>query len=567
MRSPTTAILWEIWARNRWPLGTAIGLLPMSALLIAVADRFSPVRTFEDPAPGFWVFSALFVFIAALMSLACVFWSFSFTAVDERGRFAGFPLRLFTMPVRTWRAVAVPLFSGLIAILGIYLAWFYCITRLMIGPRLPADEALPDGQVLAWQLLVIATAYICVQVLIWLLYPTRNLRVLVLAVVATAFLCLWIVIPELQLAHYPAPWFSGMALLFVIAVGAAFKVVHWDRCGGWQGTLKWGRSRAGIKARAPFRSAAWAQLWFEWRRKGWFGAVVIGSLMGLSLLLWPVPRFMSGETDVPATGTTLELIELIVFWQLPLFAIATSMSIATGFGKPDFWLPDIVLPSFHATRPVGTANLVFAKMRSGAIVMLIAWFILLLFVIGIVIRAQLKPEASTFWLNFTANHPALWKWLTHPVAILAMVAVQWHVFVSGMCSTLGGARRHIVLHGCGAIARGALILGVATWCFNHPWDMEFWLILLPSLTVALVFWKVGWAWIWFRRAAPLFTRTQLQNLLALWVVLCVLIAAAAWIAHQLNAMPREIIWFFAAWCMPSGEMAKCVLNLDLNRHR
>jgi hypothetical protein len=567
MRSPTTAILWEVWARNRWPLVIALALLPMSLLLIAMADRLSPVRTFENPAPGFWVFSALFVFIAALMSLACVFWSFSFTAVDERGRFAGFPLRLFTMPVRTWRAVAVPLFSGLIAILSVYLAWFYCITRLMVGPRLPAGETLPDGKVLAWQLIVIATAYVCVQALIWLLYPIRNLRVLVLAVVAVAFLCLWMVIPELQLSRHPVPWFSGMAALFVIAVAAAFKVVDWDRRGGWQGTREWRRSRAGDEARAPFRSAAWAQLWFEWRRKGWFAAVVIGCLMGLSLLLWPVPPFLAGESGALEAGVRLEPFQLVVFWLLPLFAIATTTSVATGFGKPDFWLPEIVLPSFHATRPVSTARLVFAKMRAGAIVVSIAWLVFLLFITGIVIRAQLKPEASSFWMSLAPSHPALWKWLTHPAVILAMIAVQWHVFVGGMCSTLAGTRRHIFLHGCGAIGRATAISSIAIWCYTHPWDVEFWLIFLPFLAVALVIWKLWWAWISFRRAVPLLTRGQLQNLLGLWVVICVLIAAAAWIADELNAMPREIIWFFAAWGMPSGEMAKCVLHLNLNRHR
>jgi hypothetical protein len=34
-----------------------------------------------------------------------------------------------------------------------------------------------------------------------------------------------------------------------------------------------------------------------------------------------------------------------------------------------------------------------------------------------------------------------------------------------------------------------------------------------------------------------------------------------------RAMPWEIMWFFAAWFMPSGEMAACVLNLARNRHR
>src|SRR5687768_2409619 len=105
MRSPTIAILWEIWARNRWPLAIAIGLLPASIGFIALTSQLHPLRTFQDPAPFLWVFAAIFTFIASLMSLACLFWSFSFTAVDERGRFAGFPLRIFTLPVGTRRAV------------------------------------------------------------------------------------------------------------------------------------------------------------------------------------------------------------------------------------------------------------------------------------------------------------------------------------------------------------------------------------------------------------------------------------------------------------------------------
>ena len=38
-------------------------------------------------------------------------------------------------------------------------------------------------------------------------------------------------------------------------------------------------------------------------------------------------------------------------------------------------------------------------------------------------------------------------------------------------------------------------------------------------------------------------------------------------AGTLKAMPPEIIWFFAAWFMPAGEMADCVLRFTSNRHR
>ena len=567
MTSPTTAILWEIWARNRWALIFAFALLPLAAVMYALANWLQPLQPFGGNAGFLWVTAAIVAFLGVLLSLAALFWSFSFTAMDERGRFAGFPLRLFTLPIRTRQAVAVPLFTGLATIVAVYLAWFFFITRILVGPRLPATETLPTPMEIAWQVLVIASGYVTLQVLIWLLYPTRHLRLVILAVVPIGFWLLWLWVPEFQFNQHPARWFAALGAWLVASIAAAFKVVEWDRRGGWQGALRWGFTRTNRSARAKFSSPALAQFWFEWRRKGWFGAGALGVAMGLSLLLWPVPHFLEGELQFGAAGYPPRPMELMTFWMWPICALGMTAILASGFAKADFWTADMVLPSFHATRPMRSSDFVMAKMRAAAASMAGAWGVFLLFVGWIYFRSWWKPDANVFWLTFDEAHPALWKWLSHPLVLVALAAVQWHAFVGGMRVMLGGNPRDVMVNGWRNVVVLSVVCGVVIWCYTHRQDLELWLIFLPGISIGVTLWKISRTSIFFRRAWPLLSPLQGRALLGIWIGICAAIVLASFFAQSLKAMPPEIIWFFAAWFMPAGEMADCVLRFTSNRHR
>jgi hypothetical protein len=560
MRSPTTAILWELWARNRWAMIFALALLPVAAVLIASARWMYPQPVGTSPA--LWVAASMFTVLAVLMSLASLFWCFSFTAVDERGRFAGFPSRLFTLPIGSRRAVAVPLFTGLLMILLVYVAWFELVRWGILAVHFGPNDSLPDGKMLAWHLFVIGAAYVSMQTLIWLLYPVRHLRFVMLTVVASAYFWLWSWLPGLDFYSHPARWFCGVGILFLAAVFAAFKVVEWDRRGGWQGTLQLSAFK-GSGERRLFASPSKAQVWFEWRRKGTFSGAVIGLVMGLSVLLWSVPRLIAAEAGIApeqfASGP-----DLLIAWTLPIFALACTTSIAAGFSKPDLWLPEVTLPSFYATRPVTTADLAVAKMRAAARAIGLAWCVMWLV---LVVACWAKPHLADFWWQIPEAHPLLWTWLTKPVVLATLLAVHWHSLVSAMQATLSGKRRKIVFNTWRTAITAVCVLGIASWCYNHSHHFELLLEVLPVLVALLFFWKLWRTYVSFRRARVLLSDQQFRSMLALWVVILALILTSTFAATRLNGMPIAVICFFAAWLMPAGEMPGSVVNLHENRHR
>jgi hypothetical protein len=563
MRSPTAAILWEIWARNRWALIFAFALLPLAAVLYGLANWLQPLQTFGENAGPVWVIACIFSFLGVLLSLAALFWSFSFTAMDERGRFAGFPLRLFTLPIRTRHAVAVPLFSGLVTIVTAYLAWFFFITRVLMGPRLPATETVPGSLEIAWQVLVIASGYVTMQVLIWLLYPVRHLRMAIISLVPVGFWLLWLWVPQMEFHDHPARWFFALSTWFVIAIAAAFKVVEWDRQGGWQGAQRWVFARRHAVANRKFSSPARAQFWFEWRRKGWFGAVLLGVIMGLALLLWPVPLYLETQLQFGAAGYPPRPVELLTFWLWPISALSVTAVLSAGFAKTDFWMSEIGLPGFHASRPVSSSDLVMAKFRVGAATTLLAWCVFLLFIAYICFTAWM----NMFWWSFAEIHPALWKWLSNPLVLVSFALVHWHKFVGGMKETISGRIKAITLDAWCKMGLLSLVFGVVVWCYSHPQDLELWLLFLPGITVALVMWKVASMVKSFRLAWRLLSMRQQRTLVRIWLGIVTSVVFSAFLAQRLHAMPPEIIWFFAAWFMPAGEMADCVSKFASNRHR
>jgi hypothetical protein len=105
MHTPALALAWEFWARNRWGF---------TAILAGVAIGAVLSHTLPGPAiaEGVVLTSAVvltFVFVY-LLSI------FVYTDLSDGARRSGFPARMFALPVRTWKLVALPMCYGMAAV-------------------------------------------------------------------------------------------------------------------------------------------------------------------------------------------------------------------------------------------------------------------------------------------------------------------------------------------------------------------------------------------------------------------------------------------------------------------
>lgn len=520
--------------------------------VVLAARGFAGVSAAHPPDPlaiGVSIFAALF-------SMISLFWVFSFTGMDARGQFTGFPSRLFTLPLTTRRLAVVPVIAGVVTIALAYAMWFGLLSALT------SERASP--LLFWWQLLVLATTMVLIQAIVWLLHPFRRTRVVVLIAACTACFWFWVWVPGMEFFGHPAICLCTVLAAFVAAVAGAIRVVEWDRRGGWPMASR-GRANASSRQRAhAFSNNKKAQAWFEWRRKGIFGATVLASVMGLSLLLWPLPSMVfRGDSTIPPA------VEWMVFWSLPIMALLIAHVLGSAFAKPDVWSPELEMPGFTAVRPVTTVMLLRAKLYVAARMTILAWGAFATFVGFVVLRAELNPAGHAFWAQFGTTHPALSAWLGNPVVIATLVALTWQAIVSGMTVTLSGQRARILARGGIGLAFGALFAFVVIWLYRHPRQLAALLDVLPFIAAIVVALKIGWLArrLVIARARNVLNGREARDVVLASAVIAAGLAGSAAAAHQLHAMASPLIWFFAALLLPGGEIAAGAVNLDENRHR
>ena len=114
----------------------------------------------------------------------CIFLTFvlcNFTESDRKGRFDGFPVRLFTLPASTRTLLLAPILFSVSAVAIVYAVW-----AILALPALGRD--LPIG----WPLLYLANGMICFQAIVWSLARFRLIRMLILGVGGTFLALGWL---------------------------------------------------------------------------------------------------------------------------------------------------------------------------------------------------------------------------------------------------------------------------------------------------------------------------------------------------------------------------------------
>ncbi len=118
-QTPTGAILWELWARQKWKfMFQAIALL-VSAVLAQWLDESQ--RKSDSLGPIAYQAGVL----AVLHALGC----FCYLEMDARRFQGGIPGHLLLKPLTTTRLVAVPMLCGGAVVAAVFLAWAELVWR------------------------------------------------------------------------------------------------------------------------------------------------------------------------------------------------------------------------------------------------------------------------------------------------------------------------------------------------------------------------------------------------------------------------------------------------------
>ncbi|HEY0550164.1 MAG TPA: hypothetical protein VGF13_11235, partial [Verrucomicrobiae bacterium] len=466
MRSPAQAIVWEICAKNRGALGFAFGLIPFCALLSLIAG------------PNHELVKMLHVF-CVIATFSSLIWVCSYTANDSRGRFSGFPSWMYTLPLRTSALVLFPMLLGFVLTCVAVVAWEFTISKYWGAPF--------ELKYLGWHTLLLVGTLFSFQALVWSLHRFRWIRIVAMVAVMFVFFYVGLVGHVFKFSNGAVFWFAGVALAIPLAVAGAIAGVERDRRERWQGWT--GRLLEYVLDLIPrrsgaFTSAARAQLWIEWRRKGLFMGAVFGVPMALSMFLFPL-----------GAALYLDPVATLFHFSYPfLLMIIFSGVIGGTLAKFDAWSPDLGIHPMVASRPLRTSALLFAKMKTAARVACLGWVLFSILLVPVITMRSYSDwdneQVQHFWQHFPANFPKFWHWLLNPIVILALVVATWHTMIQSMSIALTGNKRRIAMNAWQGMIVLAAVIGIALWLYRNPSWFDPFLRFLPWFTLTMMGLKV-----------------------------------------------------------------------------
>lgn len=351
MRAPASALAWDIALRHRWGFaGLGLYFAVLAAIRLALLGLSVPIA-FDDA--GSFAFATIVPMTGAIIFLLGAF-SFGL-AGDLARRRSTYPERLFALPVTSTALAGWPMLFG-----GVAMAVLWLLTRVL-GPW-PSELRMP----LVWPALMGVVMLAWVQALTWMPYPLPGLRVLVSvfwlsAVGVTIVVALELEAPEGAMLAMLAP---HVPVAFLVARRAVTRARRGE-VPDWSRFVPRLDRRSGPTSSRRFSSPSRAQEWLEWRRHGRSLPVLVACVLPFELwLLWVFP-------ETPAIVREVLLAALLTPPFMAAFAAANVSRSAPG--ESDAW----ELTPFVATRPLTSAGLVSAKLRTATRSTLAAWLVVL----------------------------------------------------------------------------------------------------------------------------------------------------------------------------------------------
>jgi len=546
-RTPTGAMLWEIWSRHKGSfLGQGVALAASAGLVYwkthGASESFGNLL---GPA-------SLVCFLGAYLHLMVCF---SFMEFDGRRVQLGFPGRLLLKPVSTAQLVLVPMVFGGAVVVSIFALW--------MGLVLPHLSAINVSN-LPWIGTVLLSLFWWTQALEWSL-PLLKVRSVVLLMVVVIHL-LVLVLPQIP-TDISSQWqWRILAALLVSVLPAAWLGLKFMRQGRWEGPSQMARlwSRLCLpRARAVgqrFGSAFGAQFWLEWRRQG----LVLPSVWGgIALVVFPV--LLTGFKWV-GVGTPPPEAILIILLVLPLV-----LSLEWGFAlaKFDLFHPMGELPVYIAVRPMTNGGLVMAKLAMALAASAVTWLLTLAaagLCLAIVGTGTLFSSAGLV----TPFGPV--AYLTGCVPVLLLLLIwTWKNLVAGIGVGLTGRPWIIRLF---PVWRATLLLGLfglvvaARTYVNFRETLLHWLTGILIMFLAVKMAVAIAAFVWGMRRNAIAARA-IGWIVGGWLV-CGLFAAG-YADHVCRAINRPDLWIWIALggflILPLADLAIAPLALAWNHHR
>ncbi len=357
-RTPTGAVLWEIWTRNRWGFAAqAAGLLVSIAL-----TRWA--RSLPELAANFLIMMSIGCFAGALIQTLA---SFGYLEVDTRRVQSGLPTRLLLKPVTTARIVATPMLLAAAASTVVFLTWAELVLS-HAGLSFPLDRL--------WLSAAIVSFSWWGQVVSWSFPHLPWGRATIFVVTGCANLLLgagpWL-FPQVPAGR----WRWILAAMLATAPLIALAGVRRGRHGAWESGSSWPATtpsaRPARRRAKRFRTAFRAQFWLEWRRQGVLLPGVCVCLMLVAPLLILVPK-MQGENGANDEASLLTLLAGL----LPIPLLLSGV-MAPAMAKFDQGQSLDEMPVFIAIRPMTNGGFLLAKLAVAALASVSSWLVVLLF--------------------------------------------------------------------------------------------------------------------------------------------------------------------------------------------
>lgn len=553
LRRPEVALMGAFWQVNRRAFAILAGALLLAA---AAAHGVGPAfRESELVKPLGYVSFAL--------SLFCVFGFANFTESDRRGRRAGFPARLFTLPVSTWGLVTWPLVAAITTLLVTYFGW----VKLVFPPL---GLALPNG----WYGTYLASAMTCFLAIVWALAGFPVLRLAVLGVGGTIFPIAWTVFTAEAADSWMAASLPGGSLVWVrsaflaglglAAYGVALFAVGRQRRGGRLGWDGWGRlaeaaAEAVSRRTVAFPTGGRALAWREWRRQGCILPCGVGVIFLLILVVSAFAAPVSAQTAM-----------LTLCWML-LAPVALAWVVGKGFGKIDLWSNEPQFPAFLAVRPVPDEEWIAVKLRVAAKSALFTWLTITvvtpLWLLGC---CDHRPLAD-LWDFVSSQYPATRLYAVGILALAGAVLWTWRLLVGSLVVGLSGNRVWMNLSICSVFVAAFATLFFGIWCQNDPAGARRLLVLprwLPwAITLAFAV-KMLWAALLVARAVHSggVSMGRVRRYLGAWFCGTGIFCALVWTAVPFAGWPRYLLCLLALFGMPALRLALAPWAIARHRH-
>jgi hypothetical protein len=533
MHSTALALNWQIWGRHRWGLA---GALVLVAGICALPQAYPPAKLTSNVGG-----TGIPFMLAILMPLGFVIlylaYVFSHAELGKHAGSSGFPLWMFTLPVRTPWLVLWPMLSAAVTVALTWLAvgWF---ALNQVGLDVP----------LVWPALGLACTLVWIQAVDW-----SPLGFVSKALVACAVLAgLWtgLIRDDTHEATFAA---LPVILLLGFVAGSA----------GVSRLRRGGRSRGFAMALAPalrrrmgperrFATAQQAQFWLEWRRNG--------SLLPLLAACWVVlvALFMVVSNDHHPTN---------MMGATPYLSLILAPVAGLILGKPDVCSRQVRLPTFAAGRPLTCGDMFLAKLRMTALSLLAAWLVL---AVGLAV-----------WLAWGTHYAELWGLLErmkeeYGAATLAGMIVAALIGLFGFTVFLMAGTLVVSFTGRFWLMLATLFFylgGVPNLMAMDVFTIfKDYLVELATAALVMKLLLAGWAF-WYCLRRGLISGAGIAGLVGTWLVTvgCAFLAFyLAFPAHAGDVAYRNYVRDYAlgvGLLCPLFRIALAPMALAWNRHR